>query len=235
MDCDAMKKRMHQRSLSLLAVVLCLAAPHGRADEKSSDPKSGAVQVEVDTSEVPDLKDWGDKAKALVEKWHPIIADLLKTDGFTPPFQVKIVFKKEMKGVAFTSGNTITIAADWIKKQPDDYGMVVHELTHVVQSYPRTKREDGWLVEGIADYVRFYKYEPNTKLGPVINPDATYRLGYRAAARFLAWIEKTHDKEIVSKLNQALRKSEYKDKLFKDVTGMSLDDLWAEFLKSEKK
>jgi hypothetical protein len=235
MECDAVKNRKVQRFLPLLAGVFLLAAPFARADEKTPVPKAVAVQVQVDTSEVPDLEPWGAKAKTLVEKWHPIIADMLKTDGFTPPSEVKIVFKKEMKGVAFTSGNVITIAADWVKKQPDDFGMVVHELTHVIQSYPRTKRNEGWLVEGIADYVRFYKYEPNTKLGPVINPDATYRLGYRAAARFLAWIEKTHDKEIVSKLNQALRKSEYKDKLFKDATGMSLDDLWAEFLKSEKK
>ena len=107
----------------------------------------------------------GAKAKTLVEKWYPIINNLLKTDGFTPPSKVKIVFKKDMKGVAYTSGNTITIAGDWIKKSPNDYGMVVHELTHVIQQYRRTKRTDGWLVEGIADYVRFFKYEPNTKIG----------------------------------------------------------------------
>jgi Peptidase of plants and bacteria len=224
-----MKDRKYQGFLLLLIVPLALAAPCAYAAEEPS-----AIRVQVDTSEVPDLEPWGAKAKTLVEKWHPIIADLLKSDGFTPPSEVKIVFKKDMKGVAFTSGNTITIAGDWIKKQPDDYGMVVHELTHVIQSYPRTKGKDGWLVEGIADYVRFFKYEPDTKLG-AINPKSSYHDGYRTAARFLAWIEKTHDKEIVSKLNLALRKSEYKDEVFKDVTGMNLDDLWNEFLKAEKK
>jgi hypothetical protein len=220
---------------NLLAATLIFVAPFCQADEKRVHPKPDAVQVQVDTSEVPDLEPWGAKAKALVEKWHPILADLLKSDGFTPPSEVKIVFKKDMKGVAFTSGNTITIAADWINKSPNDYGMVVHELTHVIQSYPRTNRKDGWLVEGIADYVRFFKYEPKTKLGPINNPDASYRQGYRTAARFLAWIEKTYDKEIVVKLNQALRKSEYKDEMFKDATGKDLDDLWADFLKSQKK
>jgi Peptidase of plants and bacteria len=227
MEYDAMR--------TLLAATLILAVPYCRADEIASDLKPGAIQVRVDTSEVPDLEPWGAKAKELVLKWHPIIAELLKSEGFTSPSEVKIVFKKDMKGVAFTSGNTITIAGDWIKKRPDDYGMVVHELTHVIQSYPRTKGKDGWLVEGIADYVRFYKYEPKTKLGPILNPDASYHLGYRVAAQFLAWIEKTHDKEIVAKLNQALRKSEYKEELFKDATGKDLDDLWADFLKSQKK
>lgn len=220
---------------SLLGAMLILGAPLFGADEKPVDPRPDAVQVQVDTSEVPDLEPWGAKAKALVEKWHPIVADLLKSDGFTPPSKVKIVFKKDMKGVAYTSGNTITIAADWIKKSPDDYGMVVHELTHVIQSYPRAKGNAGWLVEGIADYVRFYKYEPKTKLGPILNPDASYRLGYRAAAQFLAWIEKTHDKNIVAKLNQSLRKSDYKEEMFKDATGESLDDLWADFLKTQRK
>ena len=219
---------------NLLAATLILVVPYCQADEKPADPKPGAVQVQVDTSEAPDAEPWGAKAKALVEKWQPIIADLLKSDGFTPPSEVKIVFKNDMKVPAYASGNTITIAADWIKKHPDDYGMVVHELTHVVQSYPRSKRNDGWLVEGIADYVRFFKYEPETKLGP-IHADANYRQGYRTAARFLDWIEKTHDKDIVVKLNQALRKSEYKDEMFKDVTGESLDELWADFLKAQKK
>ena len=139
-----------------------------------------------------------------------------------------------MKGVAYTSGNTITIAGDWIKKSPDDYGMVVHELTHVIQQYRRTKRTDGWLVEGIADYVRYFKYEPGPSIGRM-GRNANYRQGYRTAARFLDWIERTHDKGIVVKVNKALRKGEYKDDLFKEDTGKSLDDLWAEFSASQKK
>ena len=198
-------------------------------------PAPAAPQVSVDVSEVPDLKEWGDKAKALVEKWHPIISGLLKSDGFTPPSEVKIVFKKDMKGVAYTSGNVITIAGKWVHKHPDDYGMVVHELTHVVQSYRRTPRDAGWVVEGMADYVRFFKYEPDADLGPVNTDKAGYRDGYRTAAKFLDWIVKTHDKDIVGKLNQALRKSEYKEGLFKDATGKSLDDLWDEFVDSMKK
>ena len=169
----------------------------------NADDKSAAVQVTVDVSEVPDLKDWGDKAKALVEKWQPIIADLLKSDGFTPPSEVKIVFKKDMRGIAYTSGRTITIAARWVQKHPDDFGMVVHELTHAVQSYGRTPHDAGWVVEGMADYVRFFKYEPDANLGPINTGDAGYRDGYRTAAKFLDWITKTHDKDIVDQLNRA--------------------------------
>jgi len=217
------------------ALICTVLTPRARADENAKpSPRSKAVQVTVDVSETPDLKEFADKAKELIEKWHPKIADLLKSDGFTPPNEVKLVIKKDMRGIAHTSGATITVAADWIKKHPDDYGMIVHELTHVVQDYRHENRNAGWLVEGIADYVRYFKFEPDKKPGRINSDKASYKDGYGTTARFLAWIEKTHDKDVVGKLNVALRKGEYKDELFKEYTKRSLDDLWADFLKAEK-
>lgn len=205
---------------------------------EAADGKDGGAQprpmvrVTVDTKEVPELAAWGQKAKGLVEKWHPLVSDLLKSDRFVPPSDIKIVFKKDMKGVAYTRRATIVIAADWVKKHPDDEGMVVHELTHAIQAYPPQKA--GWLVEGIADYVRFYHFEPKTKLS--VNPRrASYRDGYRTTAMFLAWVQKNHDKDLVSKLNEALRKSEYKDELFKARTSKTLDELWTAFLAAQER
>jgi hypothetical protein len=210
--------------LVVVAVVSCttFAAPV-RADDK---PK--AVDVTVDVSEVPELKEWGEKAKELIQKWHPKIAEALKSDGFTAPSSVKVVFKKNMDGVAYTSNKTITIAADWVKKHPDDYGMVVHELTHVVQSYKRPGRGTGWLVEGIADYIRFFQYEPG-KIGPINARRARYDGSYRTTAAFLAYVAEKHDKELVRKLNAALRDGDYKDELFQKYTGKTvkeLDEAW---------
>ena len=42
---------------------------------------------------------------------------------------------------------------------------MIHETCHVVQRY-RGRGNPGWLVEGVADYVRFFVYEPG-KAGPV--------------------------------------------------------------------
>ncbi len=215
----------------LIAVVVfgaTLAAP-ARADDK---PK--AVQVTVDVSEVPDLKDWGDKAKEIIQKWHPKIAEMLKSDGFTAPSTVKVVFKKDMDGVAYTAGKTITISAAWVKTHPDDYGMVVHELTHVVQSYKRAGRGTGWLVEGIADYVRFFQYEPG-KLGDFNARRARYDGSYRVTAAFLAFVVEKHDKDIVRKLNAALREGDYKDELFQKHTGKTVKELDEEWRASLKK
>ena len=208
---------------------LCVLALLSLAADDKARP---AVKVVVDTSEVPEVAEWGKKAKSLVETWHPKVSELLKSDGFTPPNEVKIVFKKDMKGVAYASGKTITISANWIKAHPDDLGMVVHEMTHVIQAYRRGG--PSWLVEGIADYVRFIHYEPKTRIR-IDTKKASYRDSYRTSAKFIGWVEKTHDKDLVRKLNEALRKGKYKDELFETYTKQTLDQLWAAFLVVEER
>lgn len=209
-----------------LSVNLFTGSGARAANEKPAAP---VLEVTVDTTECPELADWAKKAKKLVEEWHPRIARMLPSKGFQPPTRVKMVFRKKMRGVAYTTGATIVIAGGWLEKHPDDYGMVVHELTHVIQAYPGGG--PGWLVEGIADYVRFFHYEPKTKVHIDVNR-ASYRDGYRTTARFLAWVEHSKDKEIVPVLNAALRQKKYSDDLFRTRTGKSLDQLWSEFLES---
>jgi len=71
----------------------------------------------------------------------------------------------------------------------------------VVQSY---KGGVGWLTEGIADYVRYFKYEPKPTPPKITRRPAT-RTATKTSATFLAWLEKSKDKEIVRKLNELLR------------------------------
>ncbi len=220
------------RHAARLAGLVLVALACGRMPRAAAEgPAAPPVQVIVDVSDAPEAKDWAEKAKALCEKWYPTIAEELKTDGFTPPRRVKLVFKDEKHGIAATTGSTIHINVNWIKKRPDDFGMVIHELTHVIQSYP--KYDPSWLVEGIADYVRYWHYEPGK--GPKFDPRrSSYRQGYGVAAAFLAWVEKMHDKQIVPELNRALRAGKYKDELFKQYTGETLDQLWQDFVEAKR-
>lgn len=200
------------------------------ADPPAQVKEPEHVKVIVVTYEAPDLAPWAEKAQQLVDQWHPKIATLLASDGFTPPMTVKLFFEKNNKGVAGTLGSSVMISADWVRKHPDDFGMIIHELTHVIQSYPKYRQI--WLVEGIADYVRFFVFEPQTKLAPIDPAKASYRDGYRTTAQFLNWVSKTFDAALITKLNAALRESRYDDQLFVDYTGHSLDALWAEFVLS---
>ncbi|MDR2706958.1 MAG: basic secretory family protein [Planctomycetaceae bacterium] len=179
------------------------------------------------------IHEWAGKASQLVTEWFPKIDILLQSEGYMPPKEVTLIFRK-MDGVAYTTGNAIHISADWIRRQPGDFGMVAHELVHVIQSYPR-HTGPGWVTEGIADYIRHAHYEPDVKL-PRINPDrASYRDAYKTTAGFFIWIEKNYDQEFVKKLNAAMRERTYKDDIFQDLTGKPLDDLWKEYVETFKK
>jgi hypothetical protein len=188
-----------------------------------------ALKIIIDYSQARDLEAWAHKAADIVAEWHPRIAQMLASEGFRPPMRVKLIFR-EMDGVAGTAGDTIYISAQWIRAHPDDFGMVIHELVHVVQAYPPGNRDAGWLVEGIADYIRFFHYEPHVKVH--IDPQrSNYRKdGYRVAGAFLDWIVRTHGPDLIRKLNAALRKGKYRDDLFKELTGKTPDELWADFI-----
>jgi hypothetical protein len=184
----------------------------------------------VDTNDAPDLKEWGNKAGTLCVEWFPKIAALLPSDGFTAPKEVTLYFDPKMKGVAHALGGKITISAVFVRGHPDDWGMVVHELTHVVQSYPNGG--PGWLIEGIADYIRIVHFEPQAAR-PKLDPDkASYKDAYKTTAMFLEWIEQHHTAGVVVKMNAALRSGAYKDELWSSLTGKTVDELWALFIKS---
>jgi hypothetical protein len=188
------------------------------------------LEVRLDISEVPDMKDWCVKAGKAVERWYPTFCDYLASDGFTPAKVINIKFVDDNKGIAATGGNDITCHMGWFKAHPDDVGAVVHESIHVIQAY-RSRNNPGWLVEGIDDYLRWWVYEspPKRRLDP---NRIKYTDSYQVTGAFLAWAVKAYDKDLVKKLNAACRKGEYKDELFKTLTGKDLDALFEEFKKS---
>jgi Peptidase of plants and bacteria len=204
----------------LLAVILTQLpiVPSLQAEESK-------LEVIVDASETPELKEWAEQAGKLIEKWHPRVTNLLASKDFTPPQKVTLKMKKTDEGIAYTSRDVITVSSHWIEKHPDDIGLVVHELAHVIQSYPRGA--PGWLVEGIADYVRWPIYEGKTQ-EYFRRPKAEqgYKQSYQVAAGFLLWLESDEAPGIVKKLNAACRNRKYSEEIFQQETGKTLDQLW---------
>lgn len=199
--------------------------------------KMPLLQVTLDCSGAPEAEKWAENAAKVAETQFPILVELLESDGFEPVREVKIVFKK-MDGVAYASGTTITISADWIAKHPDDIGMVVHELVHVVQAYRH--RVPGWVTEGIADYIRFFLYEKNGDRTCRVNPERSkYTDSYRTTGAFFDWIVRNRNPRFVTSLNAICRSSGLPDDrisaVFQELAGDEPDKLWAEFVESLKK
>lgn len=195
-------------------------------------PTAAAPLIVVDTSKAPEMKPFADKSEAVANEWYPKIVALLGSGPKKELKRIDIVFDPEYKGVAAAAGARIICSPKWFTEHPDDVGAVVHEVAHVVQMYPDYKAP--WLVEGIADYVRWFNYEPESKR-PRPNPEkATARDSYRTTGAFLDWATKKYDKDLVKKLNTALRDGAYTAETFKTLTGKSLDDLNAEWVTALK-
>jgi len=190
------------------------------------------VEFTVDTADAPDMREWADNVARICERAWPMINEELKSEGFRPAHCVTISLKSDYRGVAATSGDRIKGSVKFFKEHPDDVGAMIHESVHVVQHY-RGRGLPGWLVEGIADYVRFFKFEPGN-LGPIDPDQAHYDGSYRVTASFLAYLTRAYDEHLVLKLNQRLRAGEYKPELFEELTGKSLTALdreWRAMLK----
>lgn len=184
------------------------------------------VEFIVDVKEAPEMKEWAEKAARICERQYAMINEELQVDRFQPPHRVPLRLRI-MDGVAYTSDGKITGSVAYFKRHPDDIGAMVHETVHVVQSY-RVPDNPGWLVEGIADYIRFFKYEPG-KLGRITPQRARYDGSYRVTAAFLAYLTEKYDKQIVRKLNKTMRDGGYKKELFQKWTGKSLEQLGEEW------
>jgi hypothetical protein len=193
-----------------------------------------SFKVTVDTSKAPECEAFAAKSKALVEEWYPKINEILfGKDRPLPANEIVLIFEP-MKGVAHATKNAIHISAEWVtKKAPNDYGMVVHELTHVVQDY-RGKGE-GWLTEGIADYIRDQHFEPGVRKQRIDPDKGSYKQAYGVAAVFLIWLEANKDKDLVRKLNVASHDGKYSPDLWKQYCGADLDTLWKEFAETHRK
>ena len=202
-------------------------------DAHASAPDLAGPRVEVDYSQAPQCAAFAVHAGKLVEEWYPQIRKLLASDGQSPPPQVIKLTFLPMEGVAWTANTDIHISADWVtKRDTNDFGMVIHEMTHIVQNYHGGGQ--GWLTEGIADYVRYRYFEPGV-LKPHITEKSSYREGYKTTAAFLIWLAENKDPQIVVKLNSASRENRPVIPIFKESTGLDLDDLWHEFADAARK
>jgi hypothetical protein len=198
-------------------------------------------KITFDTSETPDLTAWvEEKLKPVCAEWYPKIVELLPSDGYTPPREFSITFHSDMDGVAHTAGTGVHCAQRWFARnlEGEALGAVVHELVHVVQQYRRTRRGNpnpGWLVEGVADYIRWFLYEP-AELRPRPNPArAKYTDSYRTTAAFLAYLVDHHDEDLVTKFNTAMRAGEYSPALWERETGRTVDELWEKYIETLRK
>ncbi len=200
---------------------------------KSED---GQATIAIDTSDAPELTDWAEhKLAPTLAGWYPKITTMLSSPGFSAPDHVQVSIKP-VDGVASTSGDHVMAGEDWCNKEMNGQavGSLVHELVHVVQQYHH--HTPGWVTEGLADYVRWFKYEPQSHGADLVwmrkheaNKSPRYDEGYRVTANFFNWLAEKYDSNIIVQLNTAARDGNYNADFWKQHTGKSVEELGGEW------
>ena len=161
----------------------------------------------VDLGGFDDLKDWAARAEAQMESFWADTAALLYSKGFITPNAVYVQYRSgpNVTPVAATGGGVMTVNVAWCRKQPNDTGLTVHETAHVVQS----GGSPGWLIEAVADYIRWVRFEPQNFTYRIDPLKATPHDPYRTGAAFLGWCELHYNSLLVTHLNDATRFGHY--------------------------
>jgi hypothetical protein len=218
---------------------ICAAKPAEPEVSAAGEAKPRAKDFEytLDTSQSPQLKEWAEtKLKPEIDKWYPIFVECLASDGYTAPKKFTVTIKPT-RGVAYTAGTDVVVSTAWIEgqlKRPqwnEAVGSIIHELVHVVQQY-KARGNPGWLVEGIADYYRWFHYEPTAHHPKLRSQRAKYTDSYQTTAGFLEFVSKNYDHELVLRMNAAMRQGRYSPELWKEFTGLTAPELWSEYVKT---
>ena len=226
--------------IDVIASGATTASDSGVPEQEVVEADGGKYQITIDTSDTPELREWAHQHIApMAKEWYPKIIQMLPSDGYEAPKSFSITFIEDMRGVANTAGTRIRCAAPWFKNnlKGEAVGAVFHEIVHVVQQYGRARRENpsarrapGWLTEGIPDYLRWYKFEPESGGAEITKRNfsrARYDGSYRPTANFLNWASEKYNKELAMRLNAAIRTGNYEEALWTQLTGHTVQELGA--------
>jgi hypothetical protein len=194
----------------------------------------GKGTITFDATQAPDLRDWARQTLApVLAEWYPKIVAMLPSAGYTAPAHFSVTLKP-MDGVAYTADNQVVANSVWLKSElgREAVGSLIHESVHVVQQFGNHGGDNpGWLVEGTADYIRWFKYEPRSHGADLIwmrgrqHFSPHYNDSYRVTANFLNWVTERFDPRIVEELNAAMREGRYEESLWQRYTGRTAPEL----------
>jgi len=180
------------------------------------------------------LEAWVERLKPKMMTWWPILTAALASPGFTPTDQISLEFYRiEPSTVpAATIKTRIVVDPAYVLAHlhnPDMFGMVGHEMVHVMQAYPGHLAP--WLTEGLADYMRYYVLIPDDP-GRAFDPkDAHFDGGYQPTAGLLDWVERGHP-GAVRRVNAVMRQGGDGPAELSRQAGAPLEMVWAAYLAS---
>ena len=197
------------------------------------------------------------KCSELFWKFYPYIYKRLANGG-SPTF-IRLEFGTS--GVAWTSGNLVSVNQEYLGKAYYDFDCLTHEFAHAAQGgwdgnfCPSVQREDGsydtYMIERFADVIRYEYAYKNGYYNDYVWTLNTIQgeSAYWSSVRFWVWIDYTYSKkgvDILQRLNKTVYEKTYAradynvkdgkawESIFADTeaAGKSVEDLWKEYANS---
>jgi hypothetical protein len=156
---------------------------------------------------------------------YPQLVD--RFNQHAPP-KLYAVLDPGYQGVAAVNMTRIILSTNHFALYPHDLDVITHELMHVVQAYHKGELP-AWLVEGMADYVRFIYGVDNQRTGwklPEFSPFQHYTDSYGITARFLLWLEQQYGTSLLDAIDAVLRDGNYSNVMWVEKTSLTIDQLW---------
>lgn len=223
-------------AIRILLATGLLAGARGACVHGADQPPF-SVRMQQATSPEAQRLAWMNRGRVILGEWAPRIRILLGDNS--PDAGLHLVLESGHMDrpacVVREKGKkpVMKVSADWITRNPAGKGLLVHELTHVIQDYPAPAQDaskPSWIVEGIADWIRFFNFEKPVGI-PTPTPGCHLN-GYREAADFLNWANKRYP-GLIRSLHLRLKKGTYNDDCFQELTGKPLDILQLEHVKAQ--
>ena len=210
--------------------------PHKQELWEDVAPK--CLTLVLDTSAAPDMKEWTERVLRRIQ-CNGIRVAAYVTAGWPIPRNVKVSYMDKDGGApAWTEPGAcpkICLNAKWFRKNRDGEaaGAFFYALVRAMQGYRATPGATetncpSWLANGIADYARWYLFEPESRGCDFVrkNPEAyRYNGSFRVTASFLDFVERRHPGTVM-RANAAMRAHAFDDATFwKDATGKTAEEL----------
>jgi hypothetical protein len=207
-----------------------------------SAPVSSAVSAVVPTqvptvivdNPYPNLGPQVDYIRQLIRDWYPKIVYALAVPDYTPPSTITVQIGQDPRDrPGVTTGAHILLDLDTASSlggnvqtalsNPNYGGLVLHEMTHVVQQYPNGT--PLYIGEGLATWVSHEIY--NDADTPF--PTSTYTADPYSPAAYLIRAASTlyKDPGLPRALNQAAHAGTYSDAVFTVRTGHTISGIWS--------
>ncbi len=207
---------------AMIAQPAVAGAATSQADSPSAVVTTQAATIVLDSSQAPDLAGWlQNQVGPTLQTWYPRIQSTL---GGAAPDRFTVRIDSSYTGVAYVTGTTVTLGANYFRSHQSDIGAPVHEAVHIAQQY---RGMAGWSTEGVADWYRFYQYEGRTLPKPPAS--SSWTAGYRVTAYYFEYIRSRYDANFLRKMHAAGKAgTPSAETVIRQSTGKSPSAVWNE-------